>query len=193
MFLNSTYFEGELYLPSLERNYSEGVGISRITQTVNENSLEWYIEKYEPEYLKKLLGEHLYFAFITEIVKEEHDPKWDVLLNMIYRKKDKYSFSPAANYVYFNLGRSSKSQITGKGEKLSNVFDSLNVDNVDKLTGIWNDMCDMSDEIQNFICRSDLYYPHLPHWKESFKCHSHHMRIKHFCFHRFKKINSFNI
>lgn len=150
MFLDSTYFMGELYLPCLELNPNV-VGVASRIQTVNENSLDWYIEKYEYEFLVYLLGYDLSRAYLQNIKEANFfdfklsitftDDKWPFIYNLVYTQRGNYKFSPAANYVYYYLCRWSRSQLSGKGEIRAEVYESLVATDADKLVKIWNEMC----------------------------------------------------
>jgi hypothetical protein len=70
-FIDASYFVGELNIP----NSDQAPVIERIT---------WFIEKYEPDFLQKLMGYPLYKAFLTGInvvTPSVPDIKW---INILY-------------------------------------------------------------------------------------------------------------
>lgn len=189
MFLDSTYFTGELYLPQLELNPTV-VGVASRIQTVNENSLEWYIAKYEYEFLINLLGYKLAKAYIDNIKDANFfdfklsiifsDERWPFIHNLIYTSRDDFKFSPAANYVYYWLCRRSRSQLSGKGEIRAEVYESLVVNDANKLVKVWNDMC---REVHFIRCKI----------KENWDDYKQYGRFNCVCVYPFTPINEFNI
>lgn len=77
MFLSSTYFQGDIYLPLSEINPNV-VGVARMRQTVAEKSLDYFITKYEYEYLYNLLGSELYSAYLMGITSRTHSSAYSV-------------------------------------------------------------------------------------------------------------------
>lgn len=154
MFLDNTYFQGELYIPNLQLKTGNPAGIaSVVNQTVAENTLEWFVGKYEQECLSRILGCGLYRRFIAGLEDEagEGYEDWVALKDRIFVKKWRYGFSPVANYVYFFLMRSSRSQTTTSGEVKMKIDNTTVVSDSAKLIKAWNDMGSMIEEIHAFI------------------------------------------
>ena len=118
MYLDNTYFQGQLYIPGLQ--YRSGVGA--VLSVVNEGSLDWYIEKYEVEFLIELLGRKLCNEMIEGV--KRGDSKMTALRDEIYKVGD-FSYSPAANYVYFKTMRDLQSQSSSVGEVNSALKNSF--------------------------------------------------------------------
>lgn len=182
MILDITYFTGELYLPNLKLNVSDPVGHSaRTMQTIGENDLGWYVAKYEEEFLIALLGIDLYDSFINGLGEDPINQIWTDLKNAIYKEKDGYKFSPAANYVFYWVSRRGRTQTaTNGGEVVGTQSYSKNVEDADKLAKAWNDMCDM---VESFYC--DFL---SKNWN-NYRLYSNGK----FCRHNFKRINKWNI
>lgn len=161
MFLDATYFEGELYLPYFKRKPGEAVGSAAVVlQTVAEYTLEWFVEKYEQECLERILGREMYKRFVKGLEDEEDKGygDWLVLRDRLFMKRGRYGFSPVANYVYFFLMRSGRSQTSGVGEVVGRMDHALGVDNVCKLVKVWNDMCRMVASVYDFlVVHGDVY------------------------------------
>lgn len=160
MILDGTYFQGELYLP-LIKNKEEVEGLAEMMQTIGENTLEWFIAKYETEFLKKILGEKLYSNFIAGLKVDPIDPKWEALKDSLFIKDERFSFSPAANYVYFYVTVNGKTSTTLKGEVLEEQSYAKAVTNGDKLVKPWNEMC---RQISKFYC--DFLFANWGTYKE---------------------------
>lgn len=197
MFLDKTYFYGEIYLPGLERSYSEPVGLSTITQTVGENDIEWYIKKYEKEYILDLLGKDLGEAYISGIMVRMDDPKWTFIKNLIYVTDGKDKYSPAANYVYYWIQLNGISNTTTKSEVRGSVTNGTPYSPVEKMVKAYNDCVEESVKIAREICKHWDEYGYSEFSKKrclflnrSRHCHRTHRRIPDT---NLKLINSFGI
>ena len=65
MFLDNTYFQGELSIPNLI--FVEPKGVGTMIQAVNEQSFDWYLGKYEVKFMNELLGSEMYARMMKEI------------------------------------------------------------------------------------------------------------------------------
>lgn len=137
--LDNTYFQGELYLAGLKKT-SSTVGVADMLQAVNEKSLAWYVEKYEVEFLHSLLGRELATNFIKGLKEDPIEDIWTELRAALVTETENFNYSPIANYVYFYVTRSGRTQTSQKGEVVSKQDHAAYADNVDKLSKVWNDM-----------------------------------------------------
>lgn len=152
--LDRTYFQGDLTLPSVSQSEREGLGAAM--QMIGENDLNYFLARYEPECLKKILGETLYKAFIAGLTEEPLINKWSDLFDALFRHEGLFSFSPVANYVYYYVMRDHRSKTTQKGEVIEDASFSTNRNNEFKMINLWNDMCRQVLEFRkNFL---------LPKW-----------------------------
>lgn len=171
MYLDSSYFTGELSLPILSAkrtSVNDPTGIAdKINQVSGEYSLEWYIERYEEEFLRKLLGDRLFEAFKEGISATSPLQIWIDLRDRIYRKSGGYSFSPAANYVYFHVTTAAASKTAMTGEVKSTNDRAVNVSPDAKMVKAWNDMCDNVHHIREwiFIHRKEIFDA-VPEWSD---------------------------
>lgn len=98
--IDKTYFVGELDIAN--------------TNNANvEARLQWFIDKYEPEFLRLLLGADLYTSYVAGITVVDPDPvpaEWLALQNFEGFKK------AIACYVYFHYMRDQFTQTVGLGE-----------------------------------------------------------------------------
>lgn len=150
MFLTDAYFQGTLYLPNLRTITPEPVGIGRMLVAVAENSLDWYIDKYEREFLVRLLGVDLYNAFV-EGLQESDNEKWQRLRDKIYDTSGQYPYSAAANYVYWQIMRNGVTTTTMKGEVVPEQDYAKNASAQQKLVDAWNGMLPMIACIDAFL------------------------------------------
>lgn len=153
MFLDSSYFRGDLYLPLTERK-SESEGIQKFLESGGENNLLWYISKYENDFLIKLLGHTLYNAFAEGMKQEPVNPIWISLKDAIYKNVESVNTSPSANYVYYWYRRRNESQYAIQGEVQGKQTFATNVSANRLLTRAWNEMTVMNKEIYCFLRRN---------------------------------------
>lgn len=79
-FINASYFVGNINIP----NAADAPISSRIT---------WFINKYEPEFLRLALGYELYAAFVAGIAAESPDQLWlDLRDGKVYGGLDGYTY-----------------------------------------------------------------------------------------------------
>ena len=117
------------------------------TNAAIKNRIDWYIQRYEPEYMCKLLGEGLYEDFLDN---GESD-KWAEFKELLVKSNDLAKTSPIANYVYFFLVRDSQSAATINGVKKDG--DNL-VNPQTKMVQAWNDMVNTTRRIYTWLCRN---------------------------------------
>lgn len=162
MFLDETYFKGELYLPNL-RFKEKAVGMAIADQITGEKNLEYFVKKYEVRYLQEALGCELTKAFITGI--ESGDEFWNDLYAHLYFEEMGIKFSPAANYVYFHIMRDNRVQNTMFGLVRQQSDRSKVVEDGDKLILIWNDMVHQTMVAHDFLRSNwDKYKPYAKGW-----------------------------
>lgn len=154
MYLDGTYFQGNLVLPQygrMPKNAVSGTIDALLTGTVGEQSLEWFIARYEEEFLRKLLGSPLYESWTEGLSTAEPLQIWVDLKSHIFRTVGGIKLSPAANYVYFFAMRAAASDTTMTGEKRQAGTYSDNVSPSRKMANAWNDMVDAVQHIREWI------------------------------------------
>lgn len=160
MFLTDKYFQGELYLPHLKYNTGVGdaTGYDRVTQISADSTLEYFIDKYEVQFLRLLLGRDLAASFIDGMAETDIDPIWSALKDEIYKQVGKSYFSPAANYVYFYAKRDSRTTSTVKGEARDKQDYAEITSDVNKLNKAWNDINPQVEDIYCFLRKNWITY-----------------------------------
>ena len=110
--------------------------------------IESFIDRYEPEYLCKLLGEELYNDFLAfeEGDESEYSKEWDEFKSLVVKGKN----SPIANYVYFFMLRHANSTATFSGVKVDG--ENL-VSPQRKMIFAWNDMVNQNIKIYSWLCK----------------------------------------
>jgi hypothetical protein len=172
MLIDRTYFIGELNIPNTEK------------ATVA-SQVDYFIEKYEREFLQKALGYSLYKSFTDGLLQDPVLPKWTQLLEgveytslngrvnywnglvsqplSVINKK-----SPIAGYVYYWFMRNNFTQTAAMGEVKGTAENAINVSPGMKMEKAWNDVVKSVHAMRDFL-RSNhdtynwddsIYYPY---------------------------------
>ncbi len=162
MIIDSSYFINKLNLP--QAGNTEGV-----TDVNN------FIEQYEPEYLKCVLGLDLYNAFIDGVDGSglPDEQRWIDLLegvdftykNCLYHWngfKPDAKISPIANYVFYQYVDNKVTDFTLIGMVQSTTDNNRVVVSDDVLVNAWNRMVDMNKNLYRFLKVNKTVYPE---WK----------------------------
>lgn len=144
-FLTVNYFVGELQIPNITGS------APAVTPRVNE--LQWFISKYEREFLSLLLGEDLYAEFAAGIAVTTPDAKWTALKSKIYEidTQNGVYLSPAASYVYYHYMCNAASVTTTVGEVKPGKPSTVQVNNTRKMVTAWRSMCEDCEKIWEWL------------------------------------------
>ena len=110
-----------------------------------------FISKYEPEYLRKLLGDELYNDFLVHENEGDHGACWEELKSLLVSDYGEFKTSPIANYVYFHLLRNTHSTATLNGVKADGETNLISPQR--KMVYAWNDMVDSNRRIYVWAAR----------------------------------------
>lgn len=148
MIIDGTYFKGTISIDGLNVD----TGAPSITRTSMEDYLNSFIDTYEKEYLKLVLGRDMCRQFINYL-KENGDKidKWERL--KVFLTKD--GKSPIANYVFFYFVRRNNVHVSGVGTTGS--ADEEQADPNVVLIPAWNEMVEMNYDLLDFLCKDDSY------------------------------------
>lgn len=114
--------------------------------------LNWFIAKYETQFLKLLLGDSLYAEFVAGLLVDPVETQWaDLRDGASYVYDDRtYLYSglrdatakrsPIADYVYYHYLRDAATQSTGIGEVKTKGENSTATNSMQKQVRAWNDM-----------------------------------------------------
>ncbi len=142
MALTAAYFTGELLIPSISG--------STYPEVENLASLNAMIAKYEPKFLKLLLGETLYATYAAAIAGNPTSGIWFDLNAQIYQTTPFYQ-SPVANYVYYQFWKTNRTTTltTGEQKAKSENSDAVRIDR--KMEAAWNEMCELVTTIREYL------------------------------------------
>lgn len=175
--IDATYFRGELSIGS------------KSSPAVLE-SLQFFIAKYEPDCLDRLLGLGFAEAFRTGIQEDPIQQRWiDLRDGVIYTWKDRQrkwvgftnegKASILANYVYYYYQRNLVSQSVGVGEVTTKAENARRISPAVKMVRAWNEMGQWIHELQDYL------QAHVDDYPERKK---HEQQLCHFA-----PINDFNL
>jgi hypothetical protein len=141
-------FKVDILIPNTDQNYVA-------------SALQGYIDKYEPIYLKTLLGPDLYALYIAGLAEVPVPAKWTAL-------KAQISYAPA-NFIYWYWMTSKQTQSVGIGEQQSKAANAEMTSPRLKMVAAWDEMVGMSFDTVRFITDNtadygDYYLPNFFSW-----------------------------
>lgn len=96
--------------------------------------IQGFIDKYEPLFLKKLLGIDLYNEFVAGLAADPIDAKW------LYLRDDTEIKPMLVNYIYYYYLRNQTTLSAGISEVKPKAENARPVSSVDKQVRAWNEM-----------------------------------------------------
>lgn len=134
MALSAAYFVGDLLIPNISG--------STVTETANLLQLQIAIAKYEPDFLRRLLGTDFYDLYAAGIAATVPDARWTALKNALYVENTTLDvgFSPAANYVYCKFVKQQNSLTLVHSEAKARHENMELFTPREKYVAAWNDM-----------------------------------------------------
>lgn len=153
-------------MTKLDKDYFyEPLTIPGLTTEAVENNLKRFIVLYEEEFMRLLLGDALYDAYIAGLAADPGPipAKWTALDNQLYKVvgdvPNQVKLSPAANYVYWFYMRRNTTETTASGEKLVSTENATSIGSAPKVKLAWNEMAKRSQQIQQWITSKLSDYP----------------------------------
>jgi len=141
--IDETYFANEpILIPGLSspsNGYSGELTDGRI------NNVTRAITRFEPMFLKSLLGVDAY----EEFLESESDAKWDDLKAALRDETNK--ISPIANYVFYNYHLENFVQRGDTGDYIPKADNMNLVTPAYKLSAAWNDMVEQNKVLCKWI------------------------------------------
>lgn len=140
--IDSSYFVGKYEITNV-------IG-SAAPVVINAAKLTTFIVKYEPEYLRALLGTSLYDEFIAGLaVTPTPDAKWTDLKDKIVDTINK--LSPIVPYVWNRYWTSEETKTSSLGQLLSKAENAQVVSGNTKLIRSWNDSMQGAETIYDWL------------------------------------------
>lgn len=187
MLIDKSYFIGDINVPN-----TSAVSVGE--------RLDWFINKFEPQFLLQVLGYELDKAFAAGLAEDPVPQKWADLkdgveytgldgrlrkwrgfIETVVEGEDGQKQSMIANYVYYFFMRGVVTQTTGIGETVTKAENADIVSPADKMCYAWNEMIRWVRELVYFL---DSKVADYPEWEKQDRC---------LMGERFQMINSFGI
>lgn len=161
--ITTSYFTANLDLPG------------RIQTGTGEN-LQLYIDRYEPIFLRGVLGNEIYTLLKAAYDAFVDQPpvalpqRWADLLNGVeydvsditYRwqglRQTSLLLSPIANYVYYQYRKDTETRTGNTGENKPKAQNADSISPINKLVWAWNDMVDVVGNVYNLALPQTLYH-----------------------------------
>lgn len=154
--ISTAYFVGQITLPNSQK--------PEVTSSIN-----WFIDKYEPECLRKILGGLLWKAYITspdeprmQLITDGSEYKyknvtyfWDGLIQPTKK------LSLIANYVYYYFMENSASQNAGVSNIIPKGEQAINFSPQDKMIDAYDYFCDEARALNYFLRANIADYPEV--------------------------------
>lgn len=128
-------------------------GAASLTQIAERERIDSYIETYEAEYLRKVLGESVYNEFVKYLdSQQDEDTEFEALYSILMEK-----YSPIACYVYFKLLLVGNYHITSVGAVSASGEDTVSPRR--RQIAVWNDMVSINRRIYDILKGRKGYNP----------------------------------
>ena len=128
------------------------INIPNTDETPVINSLQGFIDKYEPRYLTQLLGDTMYTDFKAGLLEDPIPAKWQSL-------KDNISVEQIASFIFFYWLRSKNSYVSGLNVVVKPKSENAaNVTPVVVQVDVWNDMVEASYKSAKYIQDNNVLY-----------------------------------
>lgn len=134
-----------------------------------------WLDNYEEKILKKLMGQELYKAYITDL-NGTSDPTAQRFKDLVDGAEFSFDYygstvnlewnglrdadlqvSLIANYVYFNFRNQTETINTNVGQKTASAELAVQADVFPKLRSVWNDMIDMYGETPEDYIKNEYF------------------------------------
>ncbi len=149
--IDSSYFIGEYEIQNVVGTAAPVV--------INAAKLNQFIVKYEPEYLRALLGTTLYDEFTAGLAVVPVADKWTALKNKLVDTSNKLSC--IVPYVWNRYWTAEETKSSSLGQLLSKAENAQVVSSNIKLVRSWNDAMNQASVIYDWLVEAEQYatYP----------------------------------
>lgn len=132
-------------------NFKGERSIAQVEQQQVSQNVQWFIDKYEPIFLKKLLGDTLYKEFVDGLNEDQILPKWTDLRDGTDLK------AMLIDFVYYYYQNNNLTNTGGVGESKIKSDNAIAASPYPKMINAWNEMVNMA---RLFDLSTDTY----PNW-----------------------------
>lgn len=158
--IDYTYFRGKISLP-------------QVADTLGQQSVNEFIQIYEPLFLQDVLGYDLWKVFSAGILIDPIPDRFDKILNGVEYQfagvtiqwvgfSNEQKMSAIANYVYYTILEDNSTHLTRVGTVAPNADNSIQIDPVKKQCDSWKEMVTMLHKLRRYLLLNQSVYPE---WK----------------------------
>ncbi len=138
--IDYTYFFGDTLIV--------GLGCDSVAQQTKSTQVDNFSARYEKKFLRNVLGDDLYDAFIAGFVGTP-DAKWTDLANQLRDATAKTS--PISKYIWYKWQQQNQQLATATGDKTATELNLVRSANYGKYVNVWNAMCDQLDDFYEWL------------------------------------------
>ena len=144
--IDKTYFEtGQCYIPNSNET---GIAAAAIAAEI-----QGYIDTYEEDFLRGLLGDTLYEYLVA------HPSEARIVTLIAHLLNETTKQSPIANYVWFKYQQQNQIITTNGGDKQTSQSELLPASNYALASGVWNAMVTKNWYIYEWLQTNIATYP----------------------------------
>lgn len=125
-----------------------GLGCNSEAEIAKTTEVESFSARYEKKFLRAVLGDDLYDAFIAGFTGTPA-AKWTALANQLRDATAKTS--PIANYVWYKWQQQNQQLSTATGDKTATELNLVRSSNYGKYVNVWNAMCEQLDDFYEWL------------------------------------------
>lgn len=151
---NSSYFVGEYKIQNLSTSSS---GVAAAVVAVTTADLDWFIDKYEPIYLKMVMGDDMYDEFIAGLAADPIDAKWTALRDKLIDSTKK--ISPIVAYIWYAYKHDKLTHSSEMGELKPNTENASIQSATRKMIDAWNDSMKGAYDVAVWLTENYATYP----------------------------------
>lgn len=112
--------------------------IAQVENVTVRANVQWFIDKYEPKFLKELLGLDLFTEFEAGLLLDPIPDKWIALRDETDLKQ------MLVNYIYYWYQRNNATNTGGIGEVKPKSDNAVSISPARKMATSWNEMAEMA-------------------------------------------------
>ena len=155
--ISASHFTGNIYLPNVQTSGNA----ERIR-------LDAAIAKYEPIYLKALLGYDLYTLFVAgltdqtaiyETIRDGGTYTDTADITQEWLGFDTVGSSPLANFIYYKHRTDIATDTQGTGEYAGAAENGTRISPASKMCAAWNEMIEWNQKLHDFLVDNETDYP----------------------------------
>ncbi|HWZ03032.1 MAG TPA: hypothetical protein VNX40_05425 [Mucilaginibacter sp.] len=127
-------------------------------------NLTWYIQEYEPIFLKKIMGSDLYTAYLAS----PGDARFTAIIGTVGPPSTGYLAKSLVNYIFYQYFEGVVTQTTTLGATQAKVKNAVRVSMWPQMVNAWNRMAESNRCFHKYMVDNAATYPEykvcFPQW-----------------------------